>query len=118
LNGELDKSAHPILEELGAAYAKPDLLVHTPGRMAGNNTIVEVKSQRASRQEIKKDLNTLNLFLTKVGYRRAIYLIYGYNAENVALRVQNIAKDMEISNIELWLHVSPGEKATIKKLGI
>jgi hypothetical protein len=33
LNGEVDKSAHPILDTLGAAYAKPDLLVHVPGSM-------------------------------------------------------------------------------------
>ena len=43
LNGELDKSAHPILRELGADHAKPDLLVHTPGYMAGNYAIIDVK---------------------------------------------------------------------------
>jgi hypothetical protein len=47
LNGKLDKSAHPILRQLGADCAKPDLLIHQPGYMAGNNTIIEVKTSNA-----------------------------------------------------------------------
>src|SRR5689334_19126753 len=44
LNGEVDKTAHPILSGLGASYAKPDLLVHGPGDMSRNYAIIEVKS--------------------------------------------------------------------------
>ena len=47
LNGELDKGAHPILWELGADYAKPDSLIHHPGYMAENHTIIQVKSSNA-----------------------------------------------------------------------
>ena len=39
LNGEVDKAAHPILKQLGASYAKPDLLVHRPGYMGGMRPI-------------------------------------------------------------------------------
>jgi hypothetical protein len=37
LNGEIDKAAHPILMQLGAAHAKPDLLIHQPGYMQLRN---------------------------------------------------------------------------------
>lgn len=113
LNGELDKSAHPILKEIGADYAKPDLLVHKPGYMSGNYAIIEVKSSNAQNSGIAKDLKTLALFRTKVGYSRAIYLIFGYAAQEAAARVQHVAKFIEgLPEIEFWLHCAPGQPAT------
>lgn len=113
LNGELDKRAHPILCELGADYAKPDLLVHQPGRMSGNDTIFEVKSSSgASREGIAKDLRTLSIFRTAVGYQRAIYLVFGYEADAAVARVRQVANSMDdLPPIELWAHASPGEPA-------
>lgn len=112
LNGELDKAAHPILKKLGADYAKPDLLVHQPGYMTGNDTIIEVKSSNAQPAGIKKDLNTFSIFRTAVGYERAIYLLYGYEATQAAERVQQIAEALpDLPSVELWVHTSPGESA-------
>lgn len=113
LNGELDKSAHPILRQLGADHAKPDLLVHTPGAMAGNYAIIEVKHSTAA-DGIRKDLQTLDLFVRKVGYQRAIYLIYGHeaNARGVG-RIEAIANEFQILvPIEVWLHSEVGQPAT------
>jgi hypothetical protein len=113
LNGELDKAAHPILRTLGADYAKPDLLIHRPGYMGGNNTIIEVKSSRAQPAGIEKDLKTLALFRTKVGYQRAIYLVFGFEVEEAAERVRRIAETMDgLPPIELWLHSAPMRAAT------
>jgi len=113
LNGELDKAAHPILCELGADYAKPDLLIHRPGCMNGNNTIIEVKSSQAQRAGIEKDLMTLALFRTKVGYQRAIYLLFGFEVETIAKRVRCVAEQLgELPPIELWLHSAPMQAAT------
>jgi len=112
LNGELDKSAHPILRELGADYAKPDLLIHRPGHMSGNHAIIEVKSSMAQGAGIAKDLNTLALFKSKVGYKRAIYLLFGHEAEVTAERVRRIAQTIQgLPEIELWLHAMPGQPA-------
>lgn len=112
LNGELDKSAHPVLRELGAGQAKPDLLVHTPGSMSNNHAIIEVKHSTAAKG-IRKDLETLDLFVRRVGYIRAIYLIYGYeaNAKGVE-RIEKLAdRFQELAPIELWLHSKVGEPA-------
>lgn len=117
LNGELDKSAHPILREIGADYAKPDLLVHKPGYMNGNHAIIEVKSSNAQNEGITKDLNTLALFRTRVGYDRAIYLLFGYEAENTAERVRRAAQLIDgLPEIELWTHSAPGQTATYNPL--
>lgn len=114
LNGELDKSAHPILRKLGADYAKPDLLVHKPGHMEGNHAIVEVKSSRAQAAGISKDLKTLALFQSSVGYQRAIYLLFGFDVENTAERVQQTAQNIQgLPPIELWLHAAPGRPAIL-----
>lgn len=112
LNGELDKKAHPILRELGADHAKPDLLVHTPGDMAGNYAIIEVKHSMAVRG-IRKDLETLDLFMRTVGYKRAIYLIYGHEASARGIeRVEAVAREFrELMPIELWLHSKAGSPA-------
>jgi hypothetical protein len=69
LNGEVDKSAHPILIEIDADNAKPDFLVHTPGFMDGNFAIIEVKHIYALKQDKKgiiKDLKTLTKFIDRV----------------------------------------------------
>lgn len=114
LNGELDKAAHPILHELGASFAKPDFLVHTPGDMAGNHAVIEVKSEAASNRAIEADLEKLALFKTRVGYHRAIYLIYGHHADAAVSRAKTrIAASQEYSRlIELWCHFSPGKPAS------
>jgi hypothetical protein len=113
LNGELDKRAHPILQKLGADHAKQDLLVHTPGSMAGNYAVIEVKHSTAT-AGVRKDLKTLHLFLRKVGYQRAIYLIYGReaNAEGVA-KIGAVANEFsELMPIEVWLHSGARQPAT------
>jgi len=107
LNGEIDKAAHPILKKLGVENAKPDLLVHRPGYMEGNFAIIEVKHIAAQRQGILKDIETLSLFINKVGYERAIYLFYGYEDPNaiknkVKAAIQNVK--IELATIELWVH--------------
>ncbi len=113
LNGENDKSGHSILRTLGADRVKPDLLVHRPGDMSGNHAIIEVKSSDATLSGIKKDLQNLALFKNSVGYQRAIYLIYGYEAERVADRASREASKLEdLPEIELWLHLAPRQAAT------
>jgi hypothetical protein len=113
LNGEVDKAAHPKLTELGAAGYKPDLLVHTPGDMAGNHAILEVKSVPAARPGYAKDLRTLNVFRKVVGYARAIYLIYGetLTRDDFDRIISGTAKLGLTEPIEIWLHVAPGEPA-------
>lgn len=119
LSGELDKAAHPILRELGADYAKPDLLVHCPGYMSGNYAIIEIKPSNAIREGIKDDSNKLPLFLNKVGYKRAIYLIFSREVQATAKRVQDVAKAIaNLPSIELWLHSEPGHSATYGPLTI
>jgi hypothetical protein len=112
LNGEIDKAAHPILMELGADSAKPDLLVHRPGYMSGNYAIIEVKSPGASNEGIRSDLKKLSLFIKAVGYQRAVYLLYGYEAAGTLTRVQAMAKQFDaLAPIELWVHSQPGSPA-------
>lgn len=112
LNGEVDKQAHPILRRLGADSAKPDFLIHTPGAMEGNYAIMEVKHSTA-RAGVEKDLQTLDLFVREVGYKRAIYLIYGSqaNAEEVE-RIKAIAHKLQIyTPIEFWGHSQVNQQA-------
>ena len=112
LNGELDKAAHPILRQLGADYAKPDLVIHRPGYMNGNSTIIEIKSSNAQHAGIEKDLKTLALFRTEVNYQRAVYLVFGFEAEKTAERVRRVAMQLgELPPIELWIHTEPGKEA-------
>ncbi len=106
LNGEVDKAAHPILSSLGANRVKPDLLVHQPGYMTGNFAVIEVKSSNAPVSGINKDLKNLSLFVDTVGYKRAIYLVYGFDADDVMMaQIQHVAKGIEdLAPIELWMH--------------
>ena len=114
LNGEVDKAAHPILQQWGADRKKPDFLVHTPGSMAGNNTIIEVKHVESSGAKILKDLETLTLFVTKVGYQRAILLFFGYDTiDKIEAKVRNQVGNVPqgVAQFELWFHNNVGEEA-------
>ncbi len=114
LNGEVDKAAHPILKELGADKVKPDFLVHKPGYMSGNYAVIEVKRKGVGRAGIKKDLLTLELFLKRVRYKRAIYLIYGHSVDEKALlkTISGIHAKLGLAGvIEVWLHKRPGDPA-------
>ena len=62
LSGEVDKSGHPLIRGNNLDNVKPDLLVHIPGDMEGNHTIIEVKPINAKRDGLSKDLSTLTAF--------------------------------------------------------
>jgi hypothetical protein len=74
--------------------------------MAGNYAIIEVKSARAPNAAIGKDIEVLSLFRRRVGYERAIYLVYGEEiSDRLLMRVKETAHDtQELAPIELWLH--------------
>jgi hypothetical protein len=84
----VDKAGHRLLRQLEADKYKPDLLVHIPGDMSGNFAAIEVKPCSASLSAIRKDLRSLALFSNSVGYQRAIYLVYCYETERAAKRIQ------------------------------
>lgn len=112
LNGEIDKRAHPIFQELGADYPKPDFLIHAPGEMARNFAIIEVKHS-LDLQGVRKDLATLDLFLRVAQYKRAIYLLYGQHGEHdVSERVRLAAAERdELMPVEIWVHSDVGSPA-------
>jgi hypothetical protein len=111
LNGEVDKSTHPYFGE--GEQPKPDLLVHQPGK-GENYAVIEIKSSRAAARGIRKDLETLSLFRSELGYQRAIYLIYGADTVRTAARVRGCAALMaEIAPFELCLHPEAGTRAVI-----
>ena len=77
LSGEVDKEGHPLIRGNNLDRTKPDLLVHIPGDMGGNHTIIEVKPVTAKLAGIAKDLKTLTAFRRHANYQKAIYLFYG-----------------------------------------
>jgi hypothetical protein len=113
LNGEVDKAAHPILRRLGVGGSKPDFLVHRPGQMRGNHAIIEVKPCVAARDGIGKDLKTLSNFVNHVGYRRAIYLIYGgLDIDRTLDKIREATVGIDsLAPVELWLHREVGTAA-------
>ena len=113
LNGEVDKQRHPYFEENG--YPKPDYLVHIPGTDS-NYAVVEVKARDPVVAYIRKDAQTLVRF-RELGYKRALYLIYGNNPGEAQERIK-AAIDAEILGaIELWVHPVAGEPAVQVDLG-
>jgi len=70
----------------------------------GNHAIIEVKPASATRSGIQKDLKTLSLFINRVRYQRALYLIYGDDvSERLLKRITDISGEIEgPAPIELW----------------
>jgi hypothetical protein len=92
INGELDKRGNDLFKNPRVNGAKPDFLVHKPGTMDSNHTIIEVKTVRSyDRAQVHPndwcdDLDTLDAFIKKAGYRFAIFLLVGDEQEDLILR--------------------------------
>lgn len=103
LNGEVDKMGHKTMVPL-VGGVKPDFLVHIPGYMEGNHAVIEVKPHNTKNDGLAKDLATLSNFVG-AGYDRAIYLIYGNDADRVIERVAAAIKSInDLPPIEVWAH--------------
>lgn len=115
LDGELDKSGHPLIEH-AVGGVKPDFLVHERGRMDQNLVAVEVKPVNAARDGLLKDIQTLSRFATNAQYFRAIYLIYGNRGpafRSIAETVRRYLPEMIPHSFYLIWHQSPGCSADI-----
>jgi hypothetical protein len=112
LHGEVDKRRHPIL---GHWAWIPDLVVHEPGNMDQNLLVIEVKSVDGARSDadVLRDLTKLHRLVTKGGYARGVFLLFGEDA--AALRnVRRCASDWilrdagaALDRLELLWHGSP-----------
>jgi len=118
LSGEVDKSGHPLIRGNNLDRVKPDLLIHIPGNMGGNHTVIEVKPINCSRAGISKDLSTLTAFRRYAEYKRAVYLFYGDgDLSDIIEKAKEIEfgdreNRIELGLIEFWWHRRVGEPAT------
>lgn len=80
--------------------------------MTKNYAIIEVKHHRPTDRQIMTDLEKLATFVRVVGYRRAIYLIYGGQARQAAARVSALLGHMPMRPpIDVWIHERIGGQA-------
>ena len=118
LNGEVDKNGHRIIQGNGLSKTKPDFLVHTPGDMAGNFCIIEVKPVNAKANGIEKDLKTLTAYLHHGGYQHGVLLFYGHADPNRLIqKIQRIAKKftrkIDLTRIVVLHHAVIASRAEI-----
>ncbi|EDH7455533.1 hypothetical protein U8433_001033 [Salmonella enterica] len=116
LSGEIDKNSHYYIRDLIDSYPIPDFLIHIPGTM-DNYAIIEVKTTNLPSEGIKKDLETLSIFVERAKYQRAIFLIFGHSfSKNKLERIKNAytnlsANGVNVQPIEIWLHDTCGQSA-------
>ena len=108
LNGEVDKSGHPLIRNA----KKPDFIVHQPGNMKHNLVVIEVKSVNVKNRlnELRDDFNTLKWFLNKAKYYRAIMLIYGNINGVLPENIKQEIKNIDDSRIMVLWHSEPNKK--------
>jgi len=117
LGGEVDKGGHHRFKATPLRQAKPDLLVHIPGNMAGNFVVIEVKPITAKRHHVRRDFTKLHAFLSPpASYQRALYLVYGTHLKGIERFLgacHQIADELrvDLSPIDLYWHESPGSPA-------
>jgi len=109
LDGELDKINHPELQSF-IKDKKPDFVVHVPGDMERNLVVIEVKAISTRIKRLQDDLKTLQIFLDKAKYYRAIMLIYGNDKSSNIERIKGEFKVFSNDQILLVWHKEPMEK--------
>ena len=118
LAGEIDKSGHPLVRGENLDGAKPDLLVHIPGRMDHNLVAIEVKASNASVGNIKRDLLKLTSFCEDANYYRSFYLFFGSSVNETEMIIDvcnsiaeecgdSINKDL----IDFYFHIDIDKQA-------
>lgn len=108
LDGELDKISHPKLQEL-LGSKKPDLVVHITGLMDRNLVVVEVKPVSTRIDRFRDDLTTLQLFLDRGEYYKAIMLIYGNDESGNIERLKEEFRPFSNEELLLIWHKEPKE---------
>jgi hypothetical protein len=112
LNGEVDKAGHQLLRRLGLDRLKPDFLVHTPGCMEGNHTVIEVKPASVSDSKLLLAVASILKFLTNAGYQRGILLVYGDLGNERMRRIVELINSHPGSDaVEFWHHQTVGTPA-------
>lgn len=117
IGGEIDKTGHPILRGDKLDKAKPDLLVHRPGRMDQNLVAIEIKAASPKppnnkRDRIKKDLDKLAAFCNTVKYERGLLLVFGKEIARIQKHLKKIAENgFPFDSLELWHQSEPGKQA-------
>jgi hypothetical protein len=117
LAGEIDKRGHPIIRRGYLDNAKPDLLVHVPGRMDRNLTVIEIKPLRSDihpgeQEAFQRDLQKLIAF-RQIGYASAHFLVFGESAERVREYTRALRDaGNEIDTVLLYHHRRAGEPAS------
>ena len=120
LAGEIDKGGHPIVRGGLLDSAKPDLLVHIPGKMDSNLAVIEIKPFRArgstdERERFQRDIQKLVAFRRPPArYALAIFLVFGNGIE----RAQGYGRDLQqggtgIDEVQLWHHPGSGQHAAM-----
>lgn len=108
LSGEIDKQGHPLIRQFA-----PDFVFHAPGQMDDNLVVVEVKPVNAATEGIRKDLETLEYFLSEpIGYKLGVQLVYG-DDENALFRFRELHHGAGLPNVQLLWHRHSGQHATL-----
>lgn len=117
LNGEVDKRAHNLIQGRRLSNTKPDFLVHIPGNMAGNHTVMEVKSCNVTPRALVKDLETLTAYREQAEYSNAILLIYGESHPSIVRRTINqairLCSHVSMERTKCYLHNSATTSAVL-----
>ncbi len=114
LNGEVDKTGHPIIQKaLGAK--KRDFIIHVQGKPERNLVVIEVKpvTVKKSLSELRIDVETLKGFLKEAHYEMAIMLIYGDGSGDLPQEIRTELKDFDEKAILLVWHRGPGERPMV-----
>jgi len=114
LDGEVDKSGHPIIR----GEKKPDFIVHKPGKMNRNLVVIEVKpiTVKDDVGRLVEDLKTLQSFIDEAKYYRAIMLVYGDGKQKLPERIRSIVRNFSRrckGRILMVWHRGPGEEPRV-----
>jgi hypothetical protein len=89
LNGEIDKRSHKDFEK--GDRKNPDFVFHMPGKRHFNALVVEVKGKLLDFRgrplnSIRKDFETIRLFINKYNYRAGVFILYNHSFEELMKR--------------------------------
>jgi len=76
LCGEIDKRGHRDFRRVD--QKNPDFILHSAGSHSNNEIVIEVKGVLVKKQ-IKKDFQTISIFIRDYNYRNGIFILYNYS---------------------------------------
>lgn len=106
LHAEIDKRGHHDFKK--KEQKNPDFIFHVPGEYNLKSVVVELKVDLNA--GMKKDFETLDMFIRNFHYEYGIFIILNFSVDEVKKEIQKINKEKIVNKDKIYILIKESAK--------